>query len=280
MDIIAFWENPIMCSALIAGLFAAILGGIVGSIVVVKRISFVSGSISHSILAGMGLFLWLERTFTVALPSPMWGALITAVLAAIAISHAEASFRAREDSIIATVWAAGMAIGIIFISKTPGYTTDLSNILIGNILWVSSSDIFLLAALAATCLIFTARKFQQIKLLTFDKDEAKLQGVHVNKLYTQLLILVAMSVVALTQVVGIVLVMTMLTLPQLLSALFCQKLSSMIVLSIVTSAVCTASGLLIAYFLDWPAGASIAITSMTIYLLGVAFTRFSSRATV
>ncbi len=265
----AFLENPLMLSAVLAGFSAAIVGGAVGTFVVVRRISFISGSISHAVLAGIGLVVWLERTCGFPSVSPLWGALLTAIAAALLIAHAERTFHQREDSVIASIWAAGMALGILLIAKTPGYTTELSNVLIGNILWVSQRDVAMLTILAAISILFITMKFQQLKLLVFDVDEAKLQGIHVNRLYSQLLVLIAITVVALTQVVGIVLVMTMLTLPQLLAALFCQRLSHMVVWSVVISMGCTAAGLVIAYDLDWPAGASIALVSIASYAIGM-----------
>ncbi len=240
-----------------------------GTLVVVRRISFISGSISHSVLAGIGFCIWLERAYGVQGLSPIVGALVAAIASALFIARAERTLKEREDSIIATVWAAGMALGIVLIAKTPGYTADLSNVLIGNILWVTPHDVVALAGLALISVLFVAFMFQRLKLLTFDPDEAKLQGINVDRLYSALLVLVGMTVVALTQVVGIVLVMTMLTLPQLFSGLFTRKLSSMMVCSVVVSILCTTSGLMAAWTLDWPAGASIALTSVVAYLVGM-----------
>ena len=267
------FQNPMMVLALLAGVAASIVGGTVGTLVVVKRISFISGSISHSVLAGIGLAIWLERAYGLPGLSPMIGALVAAIASALLIARAERSFHEREDSIIATVWAAGMALGIVLIAKTPGYTSDLSNILIGNILWVTPQDVAMLGALALISILFVALTFQKLKLLTFDPDEAKLQGINVDRLYSALLVLVGISVVALTQVVGIVLVMTMLTLPQLFSGLYTSRLSSMMVCSVVISIICTASGLMAAWTLDWPAGASIALTSVVAYVVGITVKR-------
>ena len=263
--------------ALLAGLAAAILGGTVGTFVVVRRISFISGSISHSILAGIGLCLLLERTYHLPGLSPLLGALVTAILSALIIAKVEQTHRERSDSIIATIWAAGMAIGIILIAKTPGYTAELSNVLIGNILWVTPGDVITLFGLALLSLLFVTLNFQKLKLLSFDGDEAALQGIKTERLYRQLLILVAMSVVALTQVVGIVLVMTMLTLPPLLASLYCKRLSSTIIGAIGVSILCTILGLIAAATFDWPAGASIAVISVVLFLLGVVWMQTRQR---
>ena len=264
-----FFQNPMIILALLAGIAASVIGGTVGTLVVVRRISFISGSISHSVLAGIGFCIWLERAYDLQWLSPIAGALVAAIVSALFIARAERTLKEREDSIIATVWAAGMALGIVLIAKTPGYTADLSNVLIGNILWVTPYDVVVLMGLALISVIFVAFMFQRLKLLAFDPDEAKLQGINVERLYSALLVLVGMTVVALTQVVGIVLVMTMLTLPQLFSGLFTKRLSSMMICSVMVSIFCTVSGLIAAWTLDWPAGASIALTSVVAYLVGM-----------
>ena len=140
-----FFQNPMIILALLAGIAASVIGGTVGTLVVVRRISFISGSISHSVLAGIGFCIWLERAYGVQGLSPIVGALVAAIASALFIARAERTLKEREDSIIATVWAAGMALGIVLIAKTPGYTADLSNVLIGNILWVTPHDVVALA---------------------------------------------------------------------------------------------------------------------------------------
>lgn len=268
-EILSLLSNPIFLWALFGGIAAAIIGGTVGSLVVVRRITFVSGSISHALLGGAGLFLWLERTYNLSYLSPFLGAIFASILSALLIAKTGKSPWLREDAVIATIWATGMAIGIVFIAKTPGYTTELSSLLIGNILWISRREVILLFFLALCCLIFTVHNFQKLKLFTFDQDEAALQGISRERLYRQLLILVAVAVVALTQVVGIVLVLTMLTLPQLLASLFAKRLSTLMVYATILSIVCTCGGLVMAFFLDWPVGASITLLSAGAYLIGL-----------
>ena len=253
---------------LVVGLLVSILGGSIGPFVVIRRIAFISGSIAHSVLAGVGLFLYLDRAIGLPMPPPIYGALLAAIVSALCISRGQRYFKEREDSIIASVWAAGMAIGIILLSKTPGYTSEISSILIGNLLWVSPQDALLLALLTLFSLLFTSLNFQKLKLVLFDEDEAFLQGIETKRLYEQLLILVGIGVVALVQAVGIVLAITMLTIPSLLAGLFCSRLSTMVLAAIVFSMISMGCGLYAAYLLDWPAGASIALCAIVIYGIG------------
>ncbi len=272
-EILLIFQNPFVMSSLLAGLLASIIGGTVGTFVVVKRISFISGSISHSVLAGIGLFVFLERVYGFPHVSPLLGALCAAIVCALLIARAEDLFQEREDSLIAMIWAAGMALGIVLIAKTPGYTAELSNTLIGNILWITKQDLLILGILTCSGMFFIVKNFQQLKLLSFDQDQATLSKINTKRLYSALLVLVAITVVALTQVVGIVLVMTMLTLPQMLAGLFCETIFSMICWSVVFSILCTTFGLVQAYIFDIPPGASITLISIGLYFIGIILRR-------
>ena len=152
----ALETNPLLLSAVIAGLAASIVSGIIGSYVVVKRIGFISGSISHSVLSGIGFCLWLERAKNVEWMNPLYGALVAAILSALILGWIHLYHRQREDSVIAALWAIGMAIGVLFISQTPGFNVELTNFLVGNILWVTPTDLVILFGLDLFILVTVA----------------------------------------------------------------------------------------------------------------------------
>jgi zinc transport system permease protein len=268
---LSFWSavgsNPFLQLALLAGFIASLASGIVGSYVVVKRIAFISGSISHSVLGGMGLFLWLERVVGWAWLSPLAGAIVAAILSALIIGWVHISYRQREDSVIAGVWAIGMAVGIIFVALTPGFNVDMTSFLLGNILWTTPADLITLAVLDAIVLLTVLALHRRLLALCFDEDQAVLQGVPVRSLYLLLLTLVALTVVLLVQVVGIVLVLTMLTIPPTIAGLFVSRLSTMMVLAIVLGILFSWAGTWLSYDLDWPIGATIALLSGVAYLV-------------
>lgn len=265
----ALLTNPLLLAALIAGLAASVVSGIIGSYVVVKRIVFIAGSISHSVLSGIGFCIWLERTQGVSWISPLYGALVAAIFSALIIGWIHLNYRQREDSVIAAIWSIGMAVGILFISQTPGFNVELTNFLIGNILWVSKTDLYLLWSLDIGVILITFCLHKRFLAICFDEEQARLQGVAVQPLYLLLLILIAISIVLLIQVVGIVLVMTMLTIPAAIANLFTTRLSQMMVLAIMISSVFCLSGNAIAYYLDWPTGATIALIAGVVYVLSM-----------
>lgn len=262
--------NPLLLAALFAGFAASIVSGIIGSYVVVKRIVFISGSISHSVLGGIGLCIWLERARGVEWISPLYGALVAAVLSAVIIGWIHLHYKEREDSVIAALWSIGMAVGVLFISQTPGFNVELTNFLIGNILWVTKTDLYVLWGLDLLIIILVACLHKRFLAICFDEEQARLQGVPVNALYMLLLILIAVSIVLLIQVVGIILVMTMLTIPAAIANIFTFRLSRMMILAIGISSVLCVAGNATAYYLDWPTGATIALLAGVVYVITLA----------
>ena len=262
----ALRTNPLLLSAVLAGLASSVVSGIIGSYVVVKRIVFISGSISHAVLSGIGICLWLERTQGVTWASPLIGALIAAIISALIIGWIHLHYRQREDSVIAALWSIGMAVGILFISQTPGFNVELTNFLIGNILWVTPTDLYILFGLDLFILVVVFCLHKRFLAICFDEEQAQLQGIPVNTLYLLLLVLIAVSIVLLIQVVGIILVMTMLTIPAAIANLFTGRLSSMMFIAILLSCGFSLTGMWTAYHLDWPGGATIALIAGIAYV--------------
>lgn len=270
----ALSTNPLLLSAVLAGLASSVVSGIIGSYVVVKRITFISGSIAHSVLGGIGFCLWLEKAKGIEWITPLEGALVAGVLSALIIGWMRIHYKQREDSVIAALWSIGMAVGVLFISQTPGFNVELTNFLIGNILWVTPSDLYVLYLLdifIVICVLCLHKKFLAI---CFDEEQARLQGLPVNMLYLFLLVLAAISIVLLIQVVGIILVMTMLTIPAAIANLFSTRLSHVMVIAIGLSCLFCLAGMALAYDADWPGGATIALVAGSAYVLLLGSSRF------
>ncbi|MCX6990645.1 MAG: metal ABC transporter permease [Chlamydiae bacterium] len=261
----ALSSNPFLVLAIIAGFAASVASGITGSFIVVKRIVFISGSIAHSVLGGMGFFLWLRRTFSIDFLTPLQGAIVAALLSALLMSWVRAKYKDREDTIIAVLWSTGMAIGVIFVALTPGYNVELMNFLFGNILWVSYRDIITLVVLDVIVTGVTLLYYKRFQAVCFDEDQAELQGISVNRIYSLLLCMIALSIVLLIQVVGSILVIAILAIPAAVASNYTHKLSRMMGLAIVFSMAFTLIGIYTSYELNWPPGATIALTATVAY---------------
>lgn len=265
----ALINNPFIQSALIAGLLASFAGGLMGSYVVVKRIVFLSGSIAHSVLSGLGICLWIRRVYAIEWLEPIYGAFVASILSAILIGWIHLNYKQREDAVIATIWTTGMAIGVIFVSLTPGYNVELMNFLFGNILWVSHMDLLLLTALDLILLFYVIAYYNRFLVICFDEEQARLRGLPIQGLYFLLLSLIAISVVLLIQVIGTILMIAFLAIPATIASLFTDQLWKMMVLSIILCMVFTLVGMGFSYDLNWPPGATIALTSSIVYLLSL-----------
>lgn len=266
----ALQSSALLQYALLAALLASLASGIVGSYVVVKRIAFISGSIAHSVLGGMGFFLWLQRAKGLAWADPLWGALLAAILSALIIGWIHLNYRQREDAVIATIWSVGMAVGVLFIAETPGFNVELSSFLLGNILWVGRQDVISLLLLDGIIVIITLLLHKKFLVICFDEEQAWLQGLSVKSLYLLMLVLIAISTVILIQVVGIILAIAMLTLPATIAGLFAGRLSRIIFLAIICNALFALVGTAISYEADWPTGATITLVAAFSYLICLA----------
>ncbi|NCB12379.1 MAG: metal ABC transporter permease [Erysipelotrichia bacterium] len=247
-------------NALIAGVLISIAAGIIGSLVVVNKITFLTGGIAHSSYGGIGLAIYL------GIPV-LFGATVFAVITAIIIAIITLKNRTRIDAIIGMMWASGMAIGIIFVDLTPGYNVDLMSYLFGSIVAVSNEDIYYMTILDLFIIGIVVYFYKEILAVSYDSEFASLRGINVKFFYTLILILAALCVVAAIKAVGLILVIALLTIPTYLAETFASKLSSMMIISSVLATIFTILGLIVSYLYDISSGASIIMVAVLV--LGV-----------
>ena len=252
-----FFQNALGASRL-----TAVICGLVGAYIVVRRIVFVSGGITHASFGGIGLGLYLGI-------NPILSAAGAAVLAAFSIGKLSRSEGIREDSAIASVWALGMALGVLFMTLTPGYATSLPSYLFGNILLVTSGDLIALGALALVLVLLFVLGYRRILYIAFDADFARVRGLRVELWERLLLLLVAVSLVLTIRSVGIMLLLSLLTLPQTTVGLFTSDFRQIIFGSIILSALANVGGLLLSYYvLSVPSGVLIILLLFLFLALG------------
>ncbi len=240
-----FFQNALWAAAL-----SALVCGIVGAYIVVRRIVFVSGGITHASFGGLGLGVYLGL-------DPILSAGVAAVASALGIGQLSRSSVIREDSAIAAVWSLGMALGALFIILTPGYATGLSSYLFGNILLVTHTDLIALGVCALVLLGVLAVAYRPIVYSMFDNDFAHTRGLRPQMWNTLMLVLVSISLVLSIRLVGIMLLMSLLTLPQSIVGLFTSSFRRLIVGSVLLGLVVNVSGLWLSYWLGLPSGVLI-----------------------
>lgn len=251
--------------ALLGGLLVAVPCGLVGSYVVIRRISYIAGAIAHSVLAGLGLVQYLRVVHGMTWLSPLGGAAVAALVSAGVIGWVSLRLRQREDTVIGAVWAVGMAAGIILISRTPGYAADLMSYLFGNILMLTPRDLALIGALDIAVLTVVTLFHKQLLAVCFDDEFASLRGVRTARYHFLLLGLTALTVVVLVSVVGIIMVIALLTLPAATANHVTRRLSHMMIVATVLCALLTGAGLALSYGPDLPAGAVTILLTGALY---------------
>ncbi len=266
----ALGQHAFLQTALLAGLLASIGCGVIGTFVVVKRIAFMAGGIAHSVLGGMGAALYYGV-------DPLLGALLAAILSALLIGAVRLLWKTQEDTLIGALWAIGMAIGILFIAKTPGYATDLMSFLFGNILLVPTRELWFMAALDLGLILTVALFYRQFLAITFDEEFARLRGVPVTFFYLLLLCLVAVTVVLLIQVVGLILVIALLTLPAAIAGHYVHSLGGMMLIATLLGGLFTSLGLGVSYGPDLPAGPTMILIAGGVYVLSALFSHALTR---
>ncbi len=257
-----------MRNAVIAAFLISVAFGVVGSYVVVRRWTFISGGIAHAAFGGIGLGYYLGvNPLISAIPFSAFVALIVGLLR----KKASLSY----DTAIGMIWALGMAIGILFIYLTPGYAPDLFSYLFGNILTISGPDLALMAALNLLILSSVFLLFEQLKSVSFDEEFSEVIGLKTDLIDLGLLCLIALSVVLLVKVVGIVLVIALLTIPASISKMYTYNLKKMMVYSSILGLLLVLSGLYLSYELNMPSGATIILLAGLLFALSYAYKHFS-----
>ena len=258
MDLFELFQYTFFQHALLGSLFASIACGIIGTYIVTRRLVFISGGITHASFGGIGIGLYA------GIP-PVVTAAVFSVLSAFGVQWLSKRNDMREDSAIAVFWTFGMAVGIIFSFLAPGFTPDLSSYLFGNILTITDGDIWLLAALSVALALFFGLFFRPILAIAFDREFARSQRMPVAFFEYLLMMFIALTIVACLRMVGIVLAISLLTLPQMTANLFTYSFKRIIWLSILVGYASCIGGLFLSYSLQVPSGASIIFVSILLY---------------
>lgn len=270
-------ELPFLQNAILAGVLCSISSGIVGTYVVLRRITYIAAAISHCVLGGLGAAKYFSVVYGWTWLKPVYGAVFTALAAALIIGWISLKAKEREDSIISALWAVGMSVGVLFIYKTPGYNEDLMNYLFGNILMVSSEELYLIAVLDIITIVLTCAFYKQTVAVCFDEEYARTRGVSVEFYYILMLCMTALTVVLTVNVVGIIMVIALLTLPVAISSKIFNRVWKIMLGATFLGMLFTSTGLMISYEPNLPSGAVTIVVAGVVYLLTLLFSLFKKR---
>lgn len=249
-----------MRNAIMAGLLASLACGIIGSLVVAKRIVFISGGIAHAAYGGIGIAFFFGLPYMV-------GTLGFSLVVAIVMTFLTLDNKHRADTVIGVLWAAGMALGVVLIDLTPGYNVDLMSYLFGSILAVTPEDLYMMSLMCLVIIFMVIFFYNDFLAMSYDPDFARLRGIPVRLLYAILLVMIAVSIVMVIKVVGLILVIALMTIPPYMAEKKSVSLGQMMVISSILSAVFTLGGLWISYAFDITSGAAIILFASAAFAL-------------
>lgn len=259
-ELLELFQYNFFLNAVCAAILASISCGIIGTYIVARRIVFISGGITHASFGGIGLAWYLGL-------NPVFGAAVFGVLSALGIEWISKKTDVRQDSVIGILWALGMALGIIFIYMTPGYAPNLMSFLFGNILTVGALDLYLLLGLCLFTIATFLLLLRPILFIAFDEEFARTQKAPVQFLNYLLISLVALAIVLNIRVVGIILVISFLTIPQTIANMFTSDFKKMILGSIAFGILGSFIGLLVSYRINTPSGATIIFSFVILFIV-------------
>ena len=252
---------PFFRNALIGLIIINIAAAMIGTYIISRRLVAISGGITHACFGGLGLGYFLGL-------NPIAMAATFAVASSLGVETLSTRYRLREDSAIAVIWAVGMAIGVIFVFLTPGYVPELNSFLFGNILTVSTSDLLIFAGYTLVLALFFALFFKKIVAVAFDRDFAKVSGLPVTLITTIMTVLVALCIVLTIKLVGIMLLMSMLSLPQLIAELFTKRFKHLIFISGAIGITGSLAGLFLSAYINVPCSALIVTVYAALFIIG------------
>jgi zinc transport system permease protein len=254
------FQYDFIVKGLLGAVFASITAGLAGTYVVSKRMVFLSGGITHASFGGIGIGYFLGI-------NPVIGAAVFGILSALGVEYLSVKQKIREDSAIGILWAFGMAIGIIFIYLTPGYTPNLMSYLFGSILTVTTTDIIALGIMSVILILYFTIYYRTILYISFDEVFARTYSSYVDIFKYLTTSLIALTIVLNIRMAGVVLVISLLTIPPNIAILFTRVYIKIVLLSILAGFVGTATGYAISYFAGIPVGATIIFTLVIIWVL-------------
>ncbi|MCK5811939.1 MAG: metal ABC transporter permease [Clostridiales bacterium] len=256
----AIFKYTFMQNALLAALLASVVAGVIGTIVMEKKLVSMSGGIAHASFGGIGFGYLLNF-------EPIWGGLFFAIGSSLLISRITKNGKIKADTLTGILWSFGMALGILFISLTPGYMPDMTSYLFGDILSVSNSSIFYMSIFTIIIVVLFVVYFHSFMMYLFDEDYARSTGMNVTLLEYLVYIMIPLGIIVLIKIVGIILTIALMTIPVSIAKMLFNSLKQVVISSVIISTFLCIVGIAISYYINIPSGACIIIFSTFIYFI-------------
>ncbi len=279
--IMEYLEIPLIQNMFIATLIACVLCGVIGTYVVVNRMVAVTGGIAHTTFGGVGFAYYVMSVYAVSWMTPMIGALIFSVIAAVIMVACKKVAELREDTVIGALWAVGMALGVVFMcymDRSVIVPSSYESILFGNMLLIDSTKLYVMAGIAAAVLAVTMFFYRDLRIMTFDRVHAQVSGINVPVLDLVLHLLIAVTCVMVANVVGIVMIMALMTIPAAMGNLFSKDMKGTMAMGTFCAVLLSMFGLVLSLSMDTPPGATVVIVIGVVFVLMLFARKIMDRA--
>ncbi len=268
-ELLSILDYQFFRHAMAASILTSLLAAMVGTYIVSRKIVFIGGGVTHASFGGIGMAYYMGL-------NPFLGAAVFGIMTALGIEWISGRGNIREDSAIAILWSLGMALGIIFVFMTPGYAPNLMSFLFGSILSVGKTDLYILAGFSLFTFLVFLVFFRPILYTAFDPEFAKTKGIPVSAYRYLMSVIMALAIVLSIRTVGIILVLSIFTIPQITAMLFTRDFARIIPLAALWGVTGSVAGLFAAYYMNIPSGAAI-IFFLTIQLMVIKLAVFLHR---
>lgn len=264
-----FLEFDFLRHTFLTGLLIGIIAPLLGSFIVVRRLSLIADALSHVTLAGIAFGLFLEKKFSFALITPFYGGMLFSIIGSILIEKLRSVYKAFQELAIPVILSGGVGLSVIFISLANGFNTDLFNYLFGSVSAVSQKDFITILGITIFILIVIGLFYKELFTLSFDEEHATISGIHAKRIHLLFIVLTALVIAASIRIVGVLLVSALMTLPVAASMRLAKGFKQMMFLSIVFGELAVVIGLISGYYLSIPPGGTIVMVSIIILLLSL-----------
>lgn len=266
---------PVLPMIALAAILGATASGLIAPYIVVKKLNMLTGTLAHALVAPIGLSLWLSYKFPGFPLSPTTFLIATSIGFSLFISHAHLHRRQQKDALMSLLWSSGMATGLVFLAKTPGSNVDFNDFLLGSLIWLDSKQMLLLIMINVVTITCILLFYKQFLLICLDEEQAIIAKVPYKRLYTLLLLLISLVIVVLMQTIGLLLSMTLLTMPALIARCYSKNFMELQIYSCITSICMCLLGIMTAALFDLPIAPASALVGTGAYGLSLLLGRGS-----
>ncbi|MFD2045122.1 metal ABC transporter permease [Ornithinibacillus salinisoli] len=272
-----FLEFDFLRHTFLTGILIGVIAPLLGTFIVVRRLSLIADALSHVTLAGIAFGLFLEKKFAIAFITPLYSGMAFSVIGSIFIEKLRGVYKAYQEIAIPIILSGGVGLSVIFIALADGFNTELFNYLFGSVSAVSKNDFLSILGISIFIAIIITLFYKELFTLSFDEEHATVSGIHAKRIHFLFIILTALVIAASIRIVGVLLVSALMTLPVAASMRLAKGFKQMMFLSIVFGELAVIIGLITGYYLSIPPGGTIVMVSIVILLLSIGLKKFSYR---